>query len=119
MKQNKFICPECGGEMLGFYNKPALNLVCFKFGYRLAITKWDGIDLDNNNCNVYLTASKDISLEQIKIVSKISGNNFILSKKIMENGGTLISGNAKQIKQIKNLLEKGNINFYITPNFKC
>ncbi len=118
MKQNKFICPECGGEMLEFYNKPALNLVCSKCGYRLATTKWDGIDLDNNNYNVYLTASKDISIEQIKIVSKISGNNFVLSKKIMENGGALISGNAKQIKQIKDFLEKSKIKFYITPNFK-
>ena len=49
MEENKYICPQCGEEMMETYDKPALNLVCPKCGCQIATSRWEEIDLDDKD----------------------------------------------------------------------
>lgn len=117
MEENRYICPKCGTEMFVVYEKPALNLACPKCGCKIATTKWDEIDLDDTDYEIVLKPSINHSMEQIKFISNLTGQNFIASKRLLENGGILLVAKATELKEkIKSLGEIG-INFSVTPEF--
>ena len=87
MEENKYICPQCGEEMMETYDKPALNLVCPKCGCQIATSRWEEIDLDDNDYEIVLKAVSNPNIEIVKNVSKLTGLNFLNSKTIVEKGG--------------------------------
>ena len=54
MWKNKYICPKCGAEMIANYEKPALNLMCPKCGIKIATTKREKNDIDDNDYEIIL-----------------------------------------------------------------
>lgn len=117
-EKNKYYCPDCGTEMRQLYQKPALNLTCPNCGCKVATTKWEDIDLDETIYELGIPKQNNITIDAIKIVSKMTGKNFIETKCNLENGSIIIKGNAKEISNIKNILFNAGIEFEITPNFK-
>lgn len=117
MEENKYICPECGSEMTAVYEKSALNLTCPKCGCKIATNKWEDIDLDDTTYKIFLRHNCSPSTESIKFISKISGLNFINSKKLFENGGLLFEDKAVEIKKQKINLDLNNIKYTIEPIF--
>lgn len=117
MEENKYICPKCGAEMNAMYEKPALNLTCPKCGCKIATTKWEDIDLDDNDYEIILKRIANPSLEQIKFVSSFTGQNFINSKKILLEGGQLLKAKAVEIKAKVDSLDRANVDYYIQPKF--
>ena len=117
MEENKYICPKCGAEMTAIYEKPALNLSCPKCGCEIATTKWDDIDLDDTDYEIILKAVESPTMDEIKIVSKMTGFNFIKSKSLMNNGGVLLKAKATEINANREILKKANIQFEIYPLF--
>ncbi len=117
MEENKYICPKCGEAMKAVYEKPALNLVCPKCGCNIATTKWDDIDLDDTDYGIILKSSQSVTIEQIKCISIMSGQNFITSKKLLENGGLLFKLKAIDIKSKCIQLDKNHISYSISPDF--
>ena len=117
MEENKYFCPKCGTEMIADYEKPALNLTCPNCGCKIATTKWEDIDLDDTDYEVVLKPSINHSMEQIKFVSKLTGLNYIDSKKLLENGGILLKARAVELKEKMNSLVAIGINFSVTPDF--
>lgn len=117
MEENKYTCPECGSEMTAVYEKPALNLTCPKCGCKIATTRWEDIDLDDATYRIFLKSNRSPSTESIKIISKITGLNFINSKKLLENGGLLFEEKAVDIKRQKTNLDLNNIKYTIEPMF--
>ena len=118
MEENKYICPNCGGEMECVYDKPALNLTCPKCGCKIATSRWDDIDLDPADYQITLESVPHPSIDNIKLVSSITGLNFIHSKALLENGGIVAKENAVKTKEIKTQLDDENIRYLITPDFK-
>ena len=117
MEENKYICPKCGAEMIAVLDKPALNLTCPKCGCKIATTKWEDIDLDDTDYEIVLKPSINHSMEQIKFISNLTGQSFITSKKLLENGGILLSAKAIELREkMKSLVEIG-IDFSVTPDF--
>lgn len=117
MEENKCICPECDSEMMAVYEKPALNLTCPKCGCKIATTKWEDIDLDDATYRIFLKPNRSPNTESIKIISKITGLNFIDSKQLLENGGLLFEEKAVEIKRQKTNLDLNNIKYTIEPTF--
>ena len=60
MKENKYICPKCG---------------C-----KIATTKWEDIDLDDTDYEIVLKLSANPSMNQVKFLSNITGQNSLLQK---------------------------------------
>ena len=117
MEENKYICPQCGEEMMETYDKPALNLVCPKCGCQIATSRWEEIDLDDNDYEIVLKAVNNPNIEIVKFVSKLTGLNFLTSKAIVEKGGALLKAKANEIKEKRDLLINKNIEFEIKPFF--
>lgn len=117
MEENKYLCPKCGTEMIVDYEKPALNLTCPKCGCKIATTKWEDIDLDDTDYEIVLKPSINYSMEQIKFISNLTGLNFISSKKLLENGGSLLKAKAIELREKKKLLDKTGINYSVLPEF--
>lgn len=117
MEENKYICPKCGTEMIAVYEKPALNLTCPKCGCKIATTKWEDIDLDDADYEIVLKLSANPSMNQVKFLSNLTGQNFIASKKLLEEGGVLLKAKAVEVKNKMAELDKINIEYYILPNF--
>jgi len=118
MEENKYLCPDCGTEMNIVYEKPALNLTCPKCGCKIATSKWDEIDLDDTKYNIVINTVQNPSIEQIKIISKITGNNFIKSKSLLQNGGLVFEGFAIDVLEKEKELNQQNISYSIKPFFK-
>ena len=52
-----------------------------------------------------------------KIISKITGENYLKVKQILESGGLIYKGHARKIKEITEALDKANIEYKISPQF--
>jgi len=118
MKENKYLCPECGTEMNAVFDKPALNLTCPKCGCKIATTKWEDIDLDDTKYKILLDVIENPNIEQIKFISKLTGLNFIASKDFLQKGGLIFEGFAIDVLEKKNELNKQKISYSIEPHFK-
>ena len=99
------------------YNKPALNLICPKCGYKLATTRWEEIDLDTTIYAIKVKVIENPLISQIRSISKLIGSNFIVSKKALEEGATVFEGNAIDTKSKVELLKENNIEYIISPEF--
>jgi hypothetical protein len=117
MEENKYICPKCCAEMIAVYKKPALNLACPKCDCKLATTIWEDIDLDDTDYEIVLKLSANPSMNQIKFLSHLTGQNYIASKKLLEKGGVLLKAKAVEVKNKMVELDKINIQYYISPDF--
>ena len=117
MEEKKYNCPECGTIMNEVYEKPALNLSCPKCGCKIATTRWEKIDLDDKEYEIILISNNNPTIEQIKAVSNISGENFINSKQAIIKGNLIFKGNPSQVIDIVKVLDGKKINHIINPEF--
>lgn len=117
MEENKYKCPHCGTEMIAAYQKPALNLVCPKCGCKIATSKWDDIDLDDNDYEIVLESLSTPTAKQLKIISELTGLNFISSKNLLSSGGILLKAKPSEIKLKLKFLDEAEIAYRITPDF--
>lgn len=115
----KIKCNECGAEMLDKSRGPYIHFVCPNCGNAIATydyTKEDLIKLDDKEYYVKLIDNK-ASIETLKIISKITGNNFIKCKEMIEKNELILSGKAKDIIDNLRLLKENQIHFEINPDF--
>ena len=116
----KYKCEKCGTEMLNQSKGPYIHYVCPKCGNAYATydyTKDDPIKFDENTYFVKSVNNKT-STEVLKIVSKISGQNYVKCKELIDNNDVICSGKARDIiNSLKELKEK-NIQIEISPTFK-
>ena len=67
----------------------------------------------------YALKNENININQIQVLSKISGKNYICIKRnIIKNKMLIISARATKIKDILKMLEKEKIEFDVVPDFK-
>lgn len=70
--------------MIANYEKPALNLMCPKCGIKIATTKREKNDIDDNDYEIILKPVFNPSIKQIKILSNLIGQNFVKSKNYLK-----------------------------------
>lgn len=117
MEENKYLCPQCGSEMNATFEKPALNLFCPNCGCQVATTKWDEIDLDDNTYGLIIEEIESPSFDVIKLISRLTGKNFVESKERLINGQVSFTGNAIEIRDKRDLLDSNNIKYHYTKEF--
>lgn len=117
MEKNKNLCPQCGTIMNEVYEKPALNLTCPKCGCKIATTRWDDIDLDDTIYKIIAKPTNDINIDKIKLISELTGLNYIQSKDLLIKGGMIDNCKAIEVESICNRLNENKIDYDINPKF--
>ncbi len=115
----KMKCEKCGAEMIDQSKGSHIHLICPKCGHALATydyTKENPIKIDKTVYTVKSINNK-ATLELIKIVSKINGENYLQCKKLIENNGIIFSGKAVEIITLLNELKPLNVKYEISPKF--
>lgn len=116
----RMLCKKCHTEMTVMQEDNVSGLICPKCGWNIVTTKIDDIMLDTQLYQLYILKNEHINRNQIRILSKISGMNYICIKQniVTRNKTLLISDRAFKIKAIKEMLEKEKIQFEVVPEFK-
>lgn len=115
----KYKCEKCGAEMINQSKGAYIHYLCPKCGNAYATydyTKDDPIKFDEN---IYFVKTIDnkTSMDILKIVSKISGQNYVKCKELIENNEIICSGKARDIIDTLKKLKENNIKFEINPTF--
>jgi large subunit ribosomal protein L7/L12 len=117
MKKDTICCEICGAEMRFEKDEHSVCWICDNCNNAVATSYFEPILLDNTNYHIILI-SNNCSVCIIKMVSEISGYNYIETKKAIENAPVeIFSGKAVDIKPVKENLEKAGVNFSIEPEF--
>jgi hypothetical protein len=67
---------------------------------------------------VYLSKNPSLNTDQYKILSHLSGENFLqIKKRLASNNALLFKGKATDVLPIKKQLEQDEIEFQIIPDF--
>ena len=112
-------CNNCGTKMINKSKGPYIHFVCPSCGNAITsydYTRDDPIKFDEAVYGVKLT-DKVISAKTLKLVSKISGLNYLQCKKNIENGDIAFSGKAIDIIEYLKTLKDNNVAFEMSPNF--
>lgn len=115
----KYICDKCGTEMIDKSKGAYIHYVCPKCGEAIATydyTKDDPIKIDDKIYTVKSTNNISNS-KTLKVLSKITGLNYINCKKIIDENNVICTGTAKDIIEPLRLLKCNGVLFEISPQF--
>lgn len=110
-------CPQCGVIMNETKNGPALNYKCPKCGYAEATTDQSWSGWDTTSYEVSIEKINEPSNDTIKLVSNLTGKNFIDSKAILKAGGIILKGKQSEILEKLKELKKNNVKHTVSPKF--
>ena len=70
------LCKKCHTEMIAIQEDNVGGLICPKCGWNIVATKIDDIMLDTKIYQLYALKNENINMNQIRVLSKISGANY-------------------------------------------
>ena len=113
------LCEKCHTEMITLQEDNVGGMICPKCKWNIVATKLDDIILDTEIYQLYALKNENINMSQIRVLSKISGENYLCIKRnVTKNKMLIISARATKIKDVLKLLEKEKIEFDVVPDFK-
>lgn len=115
--ENNNACVKCGSELQIDRRGCAVTYTCPNCGWSIATTEWESIDLDKTQYRIRLAEGTPICKKTLSLVSRLTGKNFIESKKVIENLGVIFTGRARDILEQKSKLSKEGLAFVIEPDF--
>ena len=112
------ICDKCGSEMRYEQDGHSICWVCDNCGDAIASTYFEPYETDLSNYRVLIVTPFKATISVLKLISEIANCNYVEAKKLIENAPVeIFSGNAVEVKTIKEKLETANIKFRIEPEF--
>ena len=113
------LCKKCHTEMIAMNEDNVGGVICPKCGWNIVATKINDIMLDTKMYQLYALKNENINMSQIRILSKISGENFICIKRdVTKNKMLIMNARATKIKDALKMLKKEKIEFEVVPDFK-
>lgn len=110
-------CPKCNSDLIENIKFGSREYLCPNCNYGVSAFVNETIEEDDTIYELSII-DDDITIDKIKILSKISNQNFIDVKKKCAENAVLYSNKAKAIKKIIDTLDSENIKYSITPEFK-
>lgn len=112
------MCPECGNKLSVQVLEQRTQLVsCIGCNWNIATTYHAPIEQDETNYCIYVP-SQFLTVQQLRLISQLSGMNYIQVKKRVKEGAFLVfEGQALKVLRIKKKLKKRGVCYTITPNF--
>ena len=114
MEKNN-ICDKCGAELRVDRCGCAVTYTCPNCGWSVATTEWDPIDLDETEYVFRLSEGNPVDKATLSLVSKLTGKNFIASKKAIEELEVIFKGRARDAVEMRGFLDKSGIRYSIEP----
>ena len=111
------ICTKCRNEMEYKIENNTQGWYCSKCTNAIVTSYISKIDLDETKYEVILLENNDINIDNIKMLSKLTGDNFIKSKEILSNGGIGFSGLARDIDNKIKILKEYKIKYLVKPKY--
>ena len=110
-------CPKCGSILSEIIKMNSREYRCSKCNYGVSAFVTEPIDEDETIYKMEVLP-QDSNISQVQLISKQGNINLLAAKKILNDGGILIEGEAKKIYDIRNNLDSLNIKYSIIPEFK-
>lgn len=111
-------CPLCNHELLPIKEGSSIGIRCSYCEYSVLTSNIDPIYEDENIYTLLLDAGNICNKNIIKIISKITGENYIQVKNLIASSPVIIAkGKAIDILTIKRILDENNIKYSISPEF--
>ncbi len=111
-------CPVCNHDLIPFTEGSTTGVRCSYCDYSIVTTYIEPIYEDDNTYTVVLEAGNSVDMSTIKVISKITGKNYIFSKQYLENAPAIIAkGIAAEIIEMKSQLDSSNVKYSISPEF--
>lgn len=111
-------CEICGGKMEYRRDETTQGWYCTNCDWNVVTSYIEPIYEDVTIYEILSDCNIQAGVDQLKTISKIKNVNFIEAKHVLETKGNLIyKGKAVDIKEIRDKLDKGMIEYYITPEF--
>ena len=111
------ICENCKTKMVYKIIDRTQGWYCPNCNNAIVTSYFTKIELDNTNYEVLLLANNETNIESIKLISKLTGLNFIKSNELLLHGGLLIRGLARDINEIIKMLKENNVLYKIEPKY--
>lgn len=117
--KEKIVCEKCGHEMKSIDESIPVGKTCSNCGWGWATTYIEPIYNDMQIYTVMLNSVVSITKETIKTIAEITGQNFLQTKKTLENLPQVVfSGKAQNVLKIcQSLKAKPFFDFKISPDF--
>jgi len=114
-------CQECGFELISESNLSGfiteIVMKCPNCGWTAVTTEIADIADDLTKYNIIIDSGNIAEIEKMRMISKVSGHNILESKKILTDGGIMLSEFAVNIIDIIPQLDIMNIRYHIEPEF--
>ena len=110
-------CLKCGNEVIVINNGREIINKCTSCDYEVVSTYNSPMDLDSTKYVISILGENEISLENIKLISKLTGFNYVKSKIYLQNGYSFEKEYAEKILEKKKEFDKYGIKYQIIPKF--
>jgi hypothetical protein len=112
-------CPVCGSELEFLHEGSTEGALCRRCGWSVVTTSIPEIDADESTYCVYVTGANSRDLDQVRASASIAGVNFIEARKLLaEETPLLFQGSARQVAEIKKVLDGVGMQYQIVPEFR-
>ena len=117
--KEKILCEKCGHEMKSIDENIPVGKTCTNCGWGWATTFIEPIYNDIQIYTITLNSVVSITKEPIKTIAEITGQNFLQTKKTLDNLPQVVfSGKAPEVLKIcHSLKSKPFFDFKISPDF--
>lgn len=113
---NKMLCEKCKTQMIYVRENSVQGWTCPVCGWEILTTFIDQIHQDMTEYSICTKRITNIDQDKIKVISKISGVNYIVAKQMLEKEGIcILKAKAIDIQKAICELENVNIPFEVTP----
>lgn len=110
-------CPKCGKELIVMNNGREIINKCTSCDYEVVTTYNSPMDLDSTKYVISILSENEISLENIKLISKLTGFNYVQSKNYLQNGYSFEKEYAETVLEKKKEFDKYGIKYQIISKF--
>ena len=110
-------CPKCGNEVIIKRNGREIINKWTKCDYEVVATYNSQMDLDNTKYIISILNNNNTSINNIKLISKLTGENFVKSKNYLKNGYSFKEEYAEELIEKKKLFDINGIKYRIQPDF--
>lgn len=116
--REKIFCEKCGSEMIPVDENKPIGMVCPNCGFGFVTSYIDPIFEDENVYAITLEAGNTCNNSNLKIISKITGENYIHAKKLITSAPVVITkGDALDILSVRKKLDENGIKYSVSPKF--
>lgn len=114
-------CIKCGyktnSESISAGYVTEIVVKCPNCGWTVVTTEMMDIVNDLTKYNIVIDLGNAVEKENMRMISKVSGYNILESKKLLTDGGIMLSEFAINIIDIIPQLDITNIKYHIEPEF--